>query len=329
MKHINFKVLSAEFRAKSFIFVVASLFLLLTACGGANYPVTQNPQSSQNTVASSSSIPVAVSSARSSVVSSAVSSRASSSRAAVNFPPVQGGSTGWSTRYWDCCKPHCGWRGNTQHFGDPLPSCDANNNIVADENATSGCTGGGAYTCYNLAPWVEPSNPNISYGYAATHANSDICGRCYQLEFTGPSSNSPNDPGSEALRGKTMIVQATNIGGDVGSGQFDLLIPGGGVGLFNGCSTQWGIPSNQLGAQYGGLLTACKQELGGNRSRQEYKSCLANKCRNVFGSRGLNQLEQGCLWHAEWFEAADNPGFRYKEIACPSELSDKTGMSRL
>jgi len=37
-----------------------------------------------------------------------------------------------------------------------------------------------------------------------------------------------------------MIVQATNTGGDLGSNHFDLMIPGGGVGLFDGCSRQYG-----------------------------------------------------------------------------------------
>ncbi|MEI8634903.1 hypothetical protein P4S72_28405 [Vibrio sp. PP-XX7] len=47
------------------------------------------------------------------------------------------------------------------------------------------------------------------------------------------------------MQGKTMIVQALNIGYDVSGGQFDLLVPGGGVGAFNACSAQWGsLPAN-------------------------------------------------------------------------------------
>ena len=59
-----------------------------------------------------------------------------------------------------------------------------------------------------------------------------------------------------------MVVQAINIGYDVAGGQVDLLIPGGGVGLFNACTTQWGIPVSELGAQYGGLLSACQEQVG-------------------------------------------------------------------
>lgn len=37
-----------------------------------------------------------------------------------------------------------------------------------------------------------------------------------------------------------MIVQATNTGGDLGGNQFDLMIPGGGEGIFDGCTPQYG-----------------------------------------------------------------------------------------
>lgn len=125
-----------------------------------------------------------------------------------------------------------------------------------------------------------------------------------------------------------MIVQAVNIGYDVSGGQFDLLVPGGGVGAFNACSAQWGISSSELGSQYGGLLAACKQEIGWNASLDEYKSCLVKRCNSVFGSRNLTEMQQGCLWYANWFEAADNPALKYKEVACPSELSSNSGMDR-
>jgi hypothetical protein len=49
---------------------------------------------------------------------------------------------------------------------------------------------------------------------------------------------------STSISGKKMIVQATNVGADVGEGQFDLAIPGGGVGLFNACTKQWGMEPN-------------------------------------------------------------------------------------
>jgi hypothetical protein len=45
---------------------------------------------------------------------------------------------------------------------------------------------------------------------------------------------------SGPVAGKKMVVQATNTGGDLGENHFDLLIPGGGVGIFNGCPAQYG-----------------------------------------------------------------------------------------
>lgn len=36
---------------------------------------------------------------------------------------------------------------------------------------------------------------------------------------------------STSIQGKKMIIQATNTGADLNEGQFDLAIPGGGVGI--------------------------------------------------------------------------------------------------
>lgn len=208
---------------------------------------------------------------------------------------------------------------------ETMKSCGANNQVLSDLDATSSCEGGDAHTCYGLAPFAV--NNTLSYGYAAT-SSGDVCGRCYQLEFTGESYNAPGDPGSAALAGKTMIVQAINVGYDVGGGQFDIMVPGGGVGAFNGCSNQWGVSNSELGAQYGGFLSACKSELGYNATREQYKACVTNRCDSIFGSRGLTDLQAGCRWYADWFEAADNPSLRYREVACPAELMTKSGMNR-
>lgn len=71
----------------------------------------------------------------------------------------------------------------------------------------------------------------LSYGYAAVKLagkqESDWCCACYELTFT-----------SGPVAGKKMVVQATNTGGDLGDNHFDLAIPGGGVGQFNGCTSQ-------------------------------------------------------------------------------------------
>ncbi|MFZ5896929.1 MAG: cellulose binding domain-containing protein [Myxococcota bacterium] len=240
-------------------------------------------------------------------------------------PPIQTGCSGYATRFWDCCKPHCGWSGNVPSGVNPMNSCSANDQTLSGYGQASSCNGGSAFTCYSLAPYAV--NSQLAYGYAAT-SNGDVCGRCYQLQFDGRSHNAGNDPGSAALAGKTMIVQAINVGFDVSGGQFDLLVPGGGVGAFNACSTQWGVSNSELGVQYGGFLAACKQQLGYNASLAQYKSCVASRCQSVFGSRGLTELQAGCQWFVDWFQAADNPSLKYKEVACPSALSSGTGMNR-
>ena len=81
----------------------------------------------------------------------------------------------------------------------------------------------------------------------------------------------------------------SNIGYDVGGGQFDIMIPGGGVGQFNGCAQ---ILGSNLGKTYGGLLSDCEDEVGWNGSDEEIyekrKSCLTQKCKKYIVLRNLN-----------------------------------------
>jgi hypothetical protein len=233
-------------------------------------------------------------------------------------PPLSGGCDGWATRYWDCCKPHCGWSANSS--SGPLGVCDKQDNPTGNPDAANSCEGGPGFLCHSLAPWAVSSK--LAYGYAAVSSReSGICGKCYQIDFSGRSHNAGNDPGSSALAGKSMIVQAINIGGDVGSNQFDIAVPGGGVGAFNACSSQWGVPSSELGAQYGGFLASCKS-INAN-DHQALKNCVMQKCTSVFESRNLSELAAGCRWFAEWFEVADNPALKYAEVPCPPELMNK------
>jgi hypothetical protein len=109
-----------------------------------------------------------------------------------------------------------------------------------------------------------------------------------------------------------MIVQVINNGG-VAQDQFDLLIPGGGVGALNACSTQWG--SSDLGAQYGGFLAGCNGST----------SCVQQKCQSIFGDKP--DLLAGCNWFLGWFGAADNPNMTAKQIACPALLKQWSGLS--
>jgi len=138
------------------------------------------------------------------------------------------GSQGFLTRFWDCCKPSrggsklaCGSDGHTQDGGG------------------SACTGGSAYMCYSFAPFVDSANPYVAYAFGAT--NPQECGACYEIQFTGRAGcgDMSNCPGTSSLLGfKTLYIQDINTGSDVKQGQFDVMIPGGGVGIFNACSKE-------------------------------------------------------------------------------------------
>jgi hypothetical protein len=165
----------------------------------------------------------------------------------------------------------------------------------------------------------------FSYGFAAT-SSGDVCGRCFEIQFLG-TGKYDNTPGAVALLNKRMIIQAINIGYDVHGGQFDLLIPGGGVGIFDGCSTQWGISNNEMGATYGGLLTACNSDVG-YYDHEAIKNCLRAKNDALFRAKGLTEMAEGLDWFIDWFEAADNPNLKYREVPCPQELINVSGMER-
>ncbi len=224
-------------------------------------------------------------------------------------PPITNGQNAWASRYWDCCKPACGWKGNVR-TGTPMTSCGKENQELSSYDDKNACeSGGSAFMCWSGAPWAV--SDKLSYGYAAASGGNYVCGRCYQVQFTGSGHNG-NNPGAQSLNGKTMIVQVINNGG-VAADQFDLLIPGGGVGLLNACSNQWG--TSDLGAQYGGFLAGCNGD----------KNCVKNKCNQIFN--GKPELMAGCDWFLNWFNAADNPNFTFKPIACPKAILDHSGLS--
>lgn len=85
---------------------------------------------------------------------------------------------------------------------------------------------------------------------------------------------------------------------------FHLQIPGGGVGIFNGCTTEWGAPSSGWGAQYGGISSA-------------------TDC-----SSFPEALQAGCNWRFGWFEGADNPTVSFTQVACPAAITKNTGCIR-
>ncbi|KAG1107840.1 hypothetical protein G6F42_016215 [Rhizopus arrhizus] len=149
--------------------------------------------------------------------------------------------------------------------------------------------------CNNNQPWAV--NDELAYGFAAASIagsnEAGWCCGCYELTFT-----------SGAASGKKMVVQVTNTGGDLGSNHFDLQMPGGGVGIFNGCAAQWGAPNDGWGARYGGVSSV-------------------SDCASL-----PSALQAGCKWRFNWFKNSDNPTMTFKEVTCPAELTTRSGCER-
>lgn len=76
------------------------------------------------------------------------------------------------------------------------------------------------------------------------------------------------------------------------------------MGQFNGCTNQWGAPSQGWGKQYGGIdsRSAC----------------------DSFPEK----LKPGCYWRFDWFKGADNPAVTFKQVACPAAITAKSGCVR-
>jgi hypothetical protein len=192
----------------------------------------------------------------------------------------------------DCCKPSCAWSGKAS-VSSPVRTCDKNQSVLSSPDVKSGCDGGTAYTCANNQPWAV--SDSLAYGFAAVAISggteSSWCCQCYELTFTsGPAA------------GKVMVVQATNTGGDLGSNHFDILMPGGGVGLFNGCNSQYG--SWNGGAQYGGVSSK-------------------DQCANL-----PSIVQSGCQWRFDWFSGSDNPSVNWKAVKCPAAITNISGCKR-
>lgn len=309
------------------------------------------PVSSGEDASSSSAFSVVSSS---SFIKSPLSEMDLSGYPVASYQTILGNGTyGWNTRYWDACKPHCSWISDgkegrtdttTQASYEAGMTTARNCNIhdvevptftlghavqqywMGYEGTTSACVVGasGVFTCTDMAPIAV--NDTLSYAYVAGPSNS-ICGKCYHLQYDGSFKdvNDNNKPKAthKALKGKHIIVMSSNIGHDVKEGQFDLMVPGGGVGNFDALSTQVNKGSDfDWGAQYGGFLTSCQNSLGYDASLAAFQNCIRDKCELAFAGVGLDNLYRGCMWFADWYMAADNPTYQWEEVECPQYLVD-------
>nr|AMA76413.1 cellulase 45 [Mesosa myops] len=199
--------------------------------------------------------------------------------------------SGITTRYWDCCKPSCAWVENVAS-GSSVASCAADGSTTVPPSTKSSCDGGTSYMCSNQQPTVV--NDTFAHGFVAASfaggVDNNMCCACILLSF------------QDSLAGKQMLVQVTNTGGDLGSNQFDIAIPGGGVGIFTqGCSSQWGCPSNGWGDQYGGVGSEAD-------------------CSTL-----PSALQSGCKFRFEFMGGVSNPPVNFEQVECPGDLTGLTG----
>ncbi|QDZ22956.1 glycoside hydrolase [Chloropicon primus] len=216
---------------------------------------------------------------------------------------------GSTTRFFDGCKASCSWEGNVgKTVSGVVKSCsnkfdDEGNQIpLENPNVKSVCGGGGveeeggsvAYQCIDQQPFNEGKQ---RYGFAASNAR---CCECYELTFQEGD-----------IAGETAIVQVINEGGDLGEKQFDIQIPGGGYGIFNGAT---GSPPNGPPLFENSVEADWGQRYGGVQSREE--------CFNLPSS-----VQPGCLWRWDSLGGADNPSVTYKRVKCGlhPKLYEKSG----
>ena len=270
------------------------------------------------------------------------------------------GTSGWNTRYWDACKPHCSQTSTDGEEGKPkitsqevyeashytarvcnindieIPTFTYSKGLerywVGIQNTPNACqeadpASGGGFTCTDMAPVAV--NDTLAYAFVAGSDATTSCGKCFHLQYDGSFHDASASNGAKethkALKGKHIIVMASNIGHDVKPGQFDLMVPGGGPGIFNALQLQITKPGIEWGATYGGFLTYCQngEKCGYDGTLNCYQTCVKEMCDAAFGDSKYPNLLRGCHWFADWFMAADNPTYQWEEVDCPQYLIDK------
>ncbi|KAF2830038.1 endoglucanase 1 precursor [Ophiobolus disseminans] len=205
-----------------------------------------------------------------------------------------------TTRFWDCCKPSCAWNGKAD-VSKPVYSCSIDDKPTDILAGTACGTGGTAYQCSNQQPWAI--NDTLSYGFAGAFIMPDLthggiegawCCACYQLDFT-----------SDPLRGKSLIVQASNTAYDITTtNRFSIAMPGGNTTSQNACAQQYGVGQSVFGSNNMGV-----------RKKED--------CQNLPGP-----LRDGCNWRFDWFKDTAFPTANFKRVVCPAELTQRSGCAR-
>jgi len=256
--------------------------------------------------------------------------------------------TRWLSRYWDGCKPTCSW---VEHAGNSTHGlckvCNVNNEEVLTTPAQVGPSRsscgdmgsapyGDTFTCWDMIPFVSPTDPNVAYAYGAT--SGAACGTCFEVTFDGGRHEYPAYSTHKALVGKKVIIMGRNTGDDVSGSQIDFMVPGGGLGRFDSFSWQvfsnvnsYGAFDERLGLRYGGFVGRCEPQIWNKYNwdyvtdvTEEFQECVRKSCNEVFTSPNQSLLLQGCLFYADWMMAANNPtGTVRTNVECPQELIDR------
>ena len=209
-------------------------------------------------------------------------------------PPITNGMAGWASRYWDCCKPACGWKANVSH-GNPMMSCDMSNNSL-----------GGSYDTKN---WVRERRDRLHVlerrplaGGAARWPTASRRPRAATIPAVAAiSCNSParTTPAAitrawPALSGKTMIVQVINNGG-VQSHPVRHLD-----------SRRWRRRPQRV------LEAVGRRDRSGiavRRLPQRMQRRLELRPAEMSGRlrQSASQLLSGCMWFLDWFGGSTTP----------------------
>ena len=224
--------------------------------------------------------------------------------------------SGGLSRYWNCCKPRCAST-TIAGAGNETRQCDSYMHRLFDYSATSKCDGGSATACFSQVPFLIDGCDNIGFAFGAVPSLG--CGKCFLLEFTGKGAFTTKG-NHRALKTKKLIMMAIDKSFHASDGTFEILVPGGGVGIYK--DRCLGVFSTDIGDDWGGLLSVCEAEDGlidTEEHNNARKQCLVKKCTEAF----TGEAREGCLFYSYFLEAASNPTFTYKEIECPQVLKDK------
>ena len=235
-----------------------------------------------------------------------------------------------TTRFWDCCKPSCGWK-EKGPVDQPVLSCGIDNKPI-DINAGTGCNGGAAYLCSDQQPWAI--NDTFSYGFAGAFIMRDLtggqveeawCCACYQLDFT-----------SDPLRGKSMIIQASNTAYDITtSNRFSLAVSGTPQTWFSSLIRSRCLVATPLHTMLVPASMALTRRYLVPKMQASIRKKIAKDYPSLYG-KAVNGVSTGtrmqlsprkCAYsemspYLMWYST------NFKRVACPSELTSITKCTR-